>query len=445
MSRHLGRAGVGRMTKSLKNLLTFCLVVAGFTACMWVVAWMVRPPLGERPLPYTSEQIEQAKRDRDVHFDPNHTPSLHRDIKVEPKAEAPVLAELVNEGKLPPLKDRLPLEPAVMEGEEGIGKYGGAWRRLANQPSDIETITYRLAGGSMMRFSPLGNPVVPHIAKSLTSSPDKRVWTVKLREGMRWSDGHPYTTDDVMYYWNCEANNKYVLAAPPAWAILNGKVARVAAIDKYTFTISFDDPCLLMPERLVTRDMCDSPAHYLRPMHPDPAIGDAELCERLMKAYKQPSRTALYVYMHVSQGSWQNSEHPRLWPWIYHTYRPGTPQIFVRNPYYYVVDTAGNQLPYLDRVQFDVQDPKILSLTAANGGASMQDRHIRFSDYTELMSRRESSGTRILHWYPAIRSVWVINPNQNKRVDPDDPSSKWKAQLLSDKRFRQALSVAINR
>jgi ABC-type dipeptide/oligopeptide/nickel transport system permease component/ABC-type transport system substrate-binding protein len=165
-----------------------------------------------------------------------------------------------------------------------------------------------------------------------------------------------------------------------------------------------------------------------------------------MKAYKQQSRWALYQFLHQNPNSnWQNPEHPRLWPWIYRTYRATAPQVFVRNPYYFVVDTQGNQLPYLDRVQFEVQDPKILALTAANGGASMQDRHMRFNDYTELMSRRGAAGTRILHWYPASRSIWVINPNQNRRVDPNDPSTKWKAKLLSDKRFRQALSLAIDR
>jgi ABC-type dipeptide/oligopeptide/nickel transport system permease component/ABC-type transport system substrate-binding protein len=429
------------MRKPFENLFLFCTVAAGFAIFMWVTAWMVRPPLEERALPYTPEQIAAAEKARDVSFelDEQKRPRLQKEMVVEPKNEAPILAELVAEGVLPPLKERMPREPVVIQGVDGIGTYGGAWRRLANQPSDAETINYRMSGASMMRWSPLGKPVVPHIAKSVEPRPDKRVWTITLREGMRWSDGHPYTTDDVLYWWQHEANNKLVLAVPPDWSILNGKPCRIEAIDKHKFTITFDDPCLILREYLVTRDMSDSPAHYLRPLHPD--IGDPELCQKLMAAYKQPSRAGLYTFL---KRVW-NPEHPRHWPWVYRTFRASPPQVFVRNPYYYAVDPEGNQLPYLDRVQFDVQDPKILALTAAGGGASMQDRHIRFSDYTELMSRRQSSGTHIYHWYPASRSVWVINPNQNKRIDPDDPTTALKAELLSNKKFRQALSLAINR
>lgn len=429
------------MNQPLKSLVLFAAVWIGFSAFMWMVAWLVRPPLEPRPLPYTPQQIAQAEANRDVSFDPDpaKSPSLHLKHHVEPRNESPILAELVSEGKLPPLKERLPKEPVVMRGVDGIGTYGGTWMRLANQPSDVEIINYRLCGTSLVRWSPLGYPIEPHVAKSVEPSPDKRVWTITLREGTRWSDGQPYTTDDVMYWYEHEVTNKTVTAALPGWMTLNGKPCRLERIDKYRFKIIWEDPCSTMLERLVQRDMVESPAHYLRPLHPQE--GDQALCRRLMAAYRQPSRNSLYSFMK----HWQNPECPRLWPWVYRSFRSTTPQVFVRNPYYIGVDAEGNQLPYIDRVQFRVQDPKILALTAANGGASMQERHIRFSDYTELMTRRESAGTEILHWYPASRSVWVINPNLNRRVDPADPSTEWKAKLLGEKKFRQALSVAINR
>ena len=117
----------------------------------------------------------------------------------------------------------------------------------------------------------------------------------------------------------------------------------------------------------------------------------------------------------------------------------------MRNPYYFAVDTEGNQLPYIDRVQIGVQDSKMMALSAAGGLIGMQTRHIRYDDYTELMTRLPQIGGRVLHWYPASRSVYVINPNLNRRVEPGRPETKWKAQLLFDKRFRQALSLAINR
>jgi ABC-type dipeptide/oligopeptide/nickel transport system permease component/ABC-type transport system substrate-binding protein len=316
-------------------------------------------------------------------------------------------------------------------------------RLATNSTTDVDTITFRLSASFLTHWSPLGYPVKPHIAKSVDSSPDKRVWTITLREGLKWSDGVPFTADDIMYWWNCEANSNYVSQPPSAWAfIIGGKQATVEKLDLYHVRITFGEPNIIFPEVLCNiREICDTPQHYLRRYHPDPAIGDPAFIKKELAAYKLSSPLQLYRFIKETK----NPDHPRLWPWIYRTYKATTPQVFVRNPYYYVVDIAGNQLPYLDRVQFEFVDKKILPISAANGGATMQDRSLRFNDYTELMSRREASSTRVLHWYPASRTDWTINPNLNRRVFPDRPETKWKAQLLADKRFRQALSLAIDR
>lgn len=418
------------------------LVLLAVVVIVWLCGWSFRPDVGDRPMPFTPERAAEAVRARDVTFDPNNTPSLHVKTVVKPTGQAPILAELEAEGKLPPLAQRLPDEPVVMKGDDGIGKYGGTWLRLANAPEDVSTITYRISGPYLVRWSPLGYPLEPHIAKSVVPSEDARVWTVKLRKGMRWSDGHPYTADDIMYWWDAEINNKVLSALPPPFMLIGGKAGRIEKVDDLTVRFVFDASYPLFMEVLASVALfCDTPAHYLRQYHPDPAIGDKDLIARDMKAYKMPSPRSLYGYMK----QWQNPEAPRMWPWVYRSFKGDPPQVFVRNPYYYVVDPAGNQLPYIDRMQFDVQDGKLLALTAANGGVSMQGRHIRFTDYTELVSRGDIAGTRVLHWYPATRSSWVLNPNLNRRVDPADPTTKLKADLLSDKRFRQALSLAIDR
>ncbi len=412
------------------------------SATLWIIGWILRPDLTDRPLPYSQQQIDQAIASRDVRFDPDNLPTLHRQVKIAPQNQAPLLQDLVDAGKLPPLNDRLPDEPVVMSGVDGIGQYGGTWLRIANAPSDVSVITWRMSGATFMRWSPLGYPIEPHIAKSVEPSDDNRIWTVSLRRGMRWSDGVPFTADDVMYWWNDEVLNPEMKAVPPPWMLSGGIAGRVEKVDDYTVRFIFPEPYALFREAMVTNSApCDTPAHYLRQFHPDPKIGDADAIAREKAGYKMPSARSLYGFMKA----WNNPEHPRLWPWVYRTFKGNPPQVFVRNPYYYVLDPQGNQLPYIDRVQFDVQDGKLLALTAANGGVSMQSRHIRFSDYTELMSRRDIAGTRILHWYPAIRGTWVINPNLNRRVDPADPAKGKKAELLSDKRFRQAMSLAINR
>ena len=113
--------------------------------------------------------------------------------------------------------------------------------------------------------------------------------------------------------------------------------------------------------------------------------------------------------------------------------------MFVRNPYYYVVDPAGNQLPYIDRVQFEFVNNTILPISAANGDASMQDRGLRFKDYTELMSRRAKQQ----HPRPAMvrrEPIRLDDQPQSQSPNSTRPAGhEMEMQLLADKRFRQAV------
>ncbi len=419
-----------------------CATAMGCAVLLWIIVWLVLPSQDAGQTVYTDQELQASHAARDVFFTQNQSPTFHRSIRVKPTGQSPILKALESEGLLPVLADRLPADPVVMEGLEGIGTYGGTWLRVANSPSDVSVISWRLAGATLTRWSPLGYPVEPHIAKSVEPSDNHRVWTITLRPGMKWSDGEAFDADDIMYWWECEANNEVLARSPPGWMRSGASFGKVERVDQYAVRFVFDFPHPLFPERLAKAlAPLEAPEHYLRKFHPDPAIGDEAVCAQAMRDFQVPSRSALYT--HVKQ--FTNPQHPRLWPWVYRTYKSNPPQVFVRNPYYYVVDSQGNQLPYIDRVQFDVQSESMLGLTAANGGVSMQARHIRFEQYTELMSRRESAGTEVYHWYPSSRSVYVINPNLNRRIDPADPSTQWKAKLLGEKRFRQALSLAINR
>lgn len=134
-----------------------------------------------------------------------------------------------------------------------------------------------------------------------------------------------------------------------------------------------------------------------------------------------------------------------MWPWIYRTQRSQPPETFVRNPYYWAVDERGHQLPYLDRVMFEVRTPLLLPIAVAGGGVSMQHRGLRFSDYTLLMENSTRNEYEVYHWHPATRSEWVMSPNLNRRVEPGDTISEQKAALLRERDFRIALSLAIDR
>ncbi|MCX7047122.1 MAG: ABC transporter substrate-binding protein, partial [Candidatus Sumerlaeota bacterium] len=430
-------------------LLGYLLTAVVFCLLLALGSWVMRPNMRREIKRYSPQEIAEAEKARIPKIDPNHLPNLYRDVDYRqgpaapwrPKSESPILAELVKEGKLPPVAERVGPEPVVMEGPEGIGKYGGTWLRVATAVEDMGILTWRLAGANLARWSPLAYPIVHHIAKKIEPSPDKREWTITLRKGLRWSDGSPFTTNDVMYYWNYEILDKTIGGIPPDWLMMGGKSGKVEKLDDLRFKISFEESNGLFLELLAANSQafCNFPEHYLKQYHP--TVGDKALIEKAKQAYNLPSDRAVYAYLK----GMMNPEHPRMWPWVYRSYKANPPQVFVRNPYYYVVDTQGNQLPYIDRIQFEIQDNRLLALSAASGQISMQTRHIRYEDYTSLMSQRESSGINVLHWYSATRAVYALNPNLNRKIIPGYPDTKWKAQLLGDKRFRQALSLAIDR
>ncbi len=412
---------------------------------------LMRPDLGQRPPPRLAAEIAAAEQARRVTFDPN-SPSLPRiERPVDrslgaaapwwPKGESPIVAGLVREGKLPPVAERVGPVPLVLDGGT-IGKYGGTFLRAATAPWDVFMVEFRFGYPSLFRWSPLGYPIVPHLALSVDSAPDQREFIVHLRPGVRWSDGHPFGADDVLFWWQYEDTNKTIGdGVPVSWLISGTGQTRIEKVDDLTVRFSFDEPFGNFLEVLAANSfvMARFPKHYLERYHPETA--DPAFLAREMKAFGLSSH--LSMWQRVQR--YDNSECPRLWPWVPRAYSDNAPYVFDRNPYYFAVDPEGNQLPYMDRVQFDVKTAQMLPLTFANGEVTMQGRHVSYENYTELMSRRDEANFDLLHWYSASRSSWVIMPNLNRLVDRARPETAAKAGLLSDKRFRQAMSLAIDR
>ncbi|MCD4823265.1 MAG: ABC transporter permease subunit [Phycisphaerae bacterium] len=409
-----------------------------------------RPGKSGESTTYSPEEIQAVREDRSFDFDPKNPLRLHVDVDYSigqnapwfPKGQSPLLADLVKQGKLPPLAERIGPEPCVMRGVDGIGKYGGTWVRLASSSGDVAVVTSRLSYPNLLRWSPHGYPIVPHLAKSYSVSPDSREFTFTLRKGLKWSDGQPFTADDIIYWWKYECKDKALRSDVPPLMKIRGKSGNVEKLGPYCIKITFPEPNGLFPARLATCDgieMVNCPAHYLRQYHP--SIGNKAKIDQYIKARKLGS--PISGYRDVK--NYQNPEHPRLWPWVYRTYKSNPPQTFVRNPYYWVVDTEGNQLPYVDRLLFEVKSTDMIVISAANGEATMQGRHISYYQYSLLMSQRKKNNYDVYHWYSGGRGSYVISPNLNRRIDPNRPDTKHKHELLNDKRFRQSLSLAINR
>jgi ABC-type transport system substrate-binding protein len=239
----------------------------------------------------------------------------------------------------------------VLDGGE-IGKYGGTWLRAATSDFDVFIIEYRFGYSSLFRWSPLGDPIVPHLATRLEASDDQRSFVVHLRKGVRWSDGQPYTADDLIYWWKHEDLSETVGDGKPTlWLTVGGGKTTVEKLDEHAVRFSFEHPYGNFLENLASfsLEMSAAPAHYLEKYHPD--LGDPAFIEREMESLGFSSPRSLYAAVR----RFNNPECPRLWPWVARAHSPSSPYVYVRNPYYFAVDPQGNQLPYIDRLQFDVK------------------------------------------------------------------------------------------
>ena len=210
---------------------------------------------------------------------------------------------------------------------------------------------------------------------------------------MKWSDGHPFTADDILYWWEHEVKMNFVNI--PKWMSPKGEEGVLTQIDQNTLKFILLEPYSMHPERLTEGNAVNyfyAPRHYLEKYHP--ILGDDEFIEAEMKARSILTRRGLYLEMKHHT----NPEHPRLWPWLYRTYKANHPKFFVRNPYFWAVDPEGNQLPYVDRVMTKVINTDFVPNTAASGGITMQGRHIYYLYYTLLMSQREVGDYEVYHW-----------------------------------------------
>jgi ABC-type dipeptide/oligopeptide/nickel transport system permease component/ABC-type transport system substrate-binding protein len=449
-------------TAFLKVVLALVLVLGGYLLFLAGWGWIFRPELPGKPV---AEFMEPSAYDggRQVVKLEKEASGLVFEVDYSagakagwwPTGEAPVLEDLVRKGLLPPVEDRVGSEPMVIRGIDGIGTYGGTWMRVAITRGDINTtMKYITTSGNLLRWSPQGYPLQPNLARDWSSNEDATEWTFYLRKGARWSDGHPFTSEDfrfayeVLYPFLVTPDGSDEETRELSWLRHRGKVGRLEISGPHVLKVIFEDPHPLFAEQLARPSFGDLyyvPAHYFRDLVPD--FGQPlESRPILVEALEHSGYPDARAFIRALMGQ-DNPELPQMTAWIYTQHQNNPPISFVRNPYYWAVDEAGKQLPYIDEVLFKIQQEQQIATTVANGGVTLQHRHIRFSDYTLLMNSRDRNSVAydILHWYPGERSAWTLFPNLNRVPNPTDPHSEKKVAVLADKRFRQALSLAIDR
>src|SRR5262245_13848609 len=355
--------------------------------------------------------------------------------------ESPMLAEQVKAGKLPSVDKRLPENPLVVPVVERTGQYGGVWRRGFLGPADFNNYV-RVVYDALVRFSPDGAKIEPKIAAGWESSPDFKTWTIKLRKGARWSDGTPFTADDIFFWYKDVLLNKDLTPALPGWARNgDGTPVSVEKVDAQTVRFVYKQPATLFLTALANQDGGDRtyapflPAHYLMKFHPNHA--KKEEVDKLVQAAGFKTWTELFA---ARNAPFENPERPTMAAWAPVT--RVSDQVFTlrRNPYYVGVDPDGNQLPYIDEVRFTFfADAQALNLSAIAGDLDMQERHILMTNYPVLKENEKNGKYRVITWPTFGGSDAVIAFNQSYKADPE------LAKLLASKEFRIALSYATNR
>jgi peptide/nickel transport system substrate-binding protein len=342
---------------------------------------------------------------------------------------------------LPPVAERLPANPMVVEPIESVGKYGGLWRTGMVGGQDSTWMEKIVGSEYLVRWDADWSEILPNLAESYEMSDDARSFTFTLRKGLRWSDGEPLTTEDVRFFVEDIDNNEQLSPNTPT----NPWTVEIA--DEQTFTVTFDNPeGLFLQAEAGPRALgwLRYPAHYLKQFH---KTYNTDTLDQLIAENKAADWVELFQMkgMQVpgtpTNARWTNPELPRVDAWqLVIPYGESTQVTFSRNPYYFKVDPEGNQLPYIDEVRFEIfQDNEVLLLRASSGEIDFHARHITTNTNKPVLAEnREKGDYDFFELTQSLMNTAVFSLNQTHKNEAV-------REVFANKDFRLGLSHAINR
>jgi peptide/nickel transport system substrate-binding protein len=370
------------------------------------------------------------------------TPAAPPTEKVSKYNEAPMLAERVKAGQLPPVDERLPANPLVVTGRDAIGKYGGTVRQIHPDPNSFVS-NYGWMAERPLGYSDLDlKTLYANSFESWEVNEDATEFTIKLRAGMKWSDGAPLTTEDVRFWYEDFLMNPDLTPTLEVQYQRGDQPMKIEVIDDYTFKVIFAAPYGDFPARLTRQETPRffMPSHYLKQFH-----AKYRPKEELDAAVKEAGFET-WVQLFNSHNWWvtwaANYEigYPSLQPWII-TERPA-PGVLVmeRNPYYWKVDEAGNQLPYIDRLTIDlVPNPETITLKIIQGELDYVGPHeVSVARYPLYKEHEPNQNYMVADLVSCMTDRYIILPNHTHK----DPVMR---EIVNHPNWVKALSVAINR
>ena len=349
-------------------------------------------------------------------------------------SEAPMLAEMVAAGDLPPVDERLPVNPMVMPVAESNGNYGGTFRRGFKGVSDRWGPTKMQDRGLSWYDQNLN--MQPRMAESWEINDDASEWTFHLREGMSWSDGTPFTTEAIRWWWEEDETNTTISPSiGGTWVSGPERTPmELEIVDDTTVTFKFPLPNPLYVYRLgrQTRNLY-LPGHYLKQFHMD--LTDDQ--DKLQGQVEEAGFNSWEEYYTDRRWWYLNPDLPSIGPWISKNELSNELFLMERNPYFFGVDSDGNQLPYVDKVThrlFETND--VFDLRIINGEIDFQARHVNIGNFTLYKESEESGDYKVFLGSASGHSAIQLNQStKNERLN----------EFFNIRDVRIALSVAVDR
>jgi peptide/nickel transport system substrate-binding protein len=344
----------------------------------------------------------------------------------------------VKAGTLPDIAARLPRNPRVVNlGGKGLkaGRHGGVVRMLIGGQRDIRLMPIN-SYSRLVGYDEHLN-LQADILESFDAQ-EERTFTFKLREGHKWSDGSPLTSEDFRYAWEDVMNNRDLhRGGIPVEMRVDGKGPRFELVDELTVRYSWEDPNPDFMAQLAspTPLLIVMPSAYMKQFHPK--YQNAAEIARLMKKYKAEKWDDLHKRMSRTVRP-ENPALPTLDPWSNTTEPPAGQFVFKRNPFFHRVDENGLQLPYIDKMVLNVSAPDLIAAKSGSGESDLQIANVDFSDYTFLKAAEKRFPMKVDLWKRTQGSRVALIPNLNCKDDV------WR-KVFQDVRVRRALSLGIDR
>ncbi len=352
--------------------------------------------------------------------------------------------EIAGNAGLPPLADRVPEEPLVVVPYYDIGRYGGVLRMISNASEAGTSDALSVRHVDMVRITDDLKTIVPDVARDWSWNGDYTELTFTLRKGHRWSDGAPFTADDVAFWFNDVIMNKEIFPKTQSRWMFNGKAAHVEVVDPLHAKFVFPTPVPNIINRFaVTWIQPWLPKHFLAKFH----IKYNPKANELAKQKGLKSWVDLFnVYYNATD--WHDAASPllkgadtrvmpTLEPYVLVKETPNG-RHFVANPYFHMVDTSGRQLPYIGELdETYVPDAQARVLKIINGEVDYKSQSLTLPDYP-LLKENEASSAYNVQLAPTVGEGVYYAFNTTAK-----PEALRK--VFDDVRFRRAMSVAINR